>query len=369
MKRGELVALGPPKVIFGLQWDPSWGLELPWTAEVANTLEQFPNLSAAPVTFTIDPPLNAEELEALIFNEKVAIQSERFGEPSLSEQLHDPTMGDGIGTGSVAGLDAGVGGDDFSGAQGGPGAPGEKKRRGRQKTGIEFFKNVNLGQFLDRPSALRDLGSRKKLALVTVLFILTIVAPSVFISLSVLTFVLAVGVVAGRVKPPYLLRGLIPALPYVTFMILLQLFFPWPGDPSVLLFSLGPLGITVNAFHRSLLLLFKLLALMALLSLYTAVTPLGETIRSISKSLLPLFRLGFPVREFSLALGITLRFVPILAEEAERITVAQLSRGGGYQGKGRIRSATAMTVPLFLRSLERAESLATAMELRLFEIH
>jgi len=369
MKRGELVALGPPRVIFGPQWDPSWGLELPWVTAVANTLEQFPNLSAAPGFFKNEVPLNAEELEALLFGEKASVPSERRDEESPSTRTFAPTQSDGADAGPVVGLDGGFGGGDVSSGTGGPGRRKGKKGRGRQKTGIEFFKNVNLGQFLDRPSFLRDMGARKKLALGTILFILTILVPSLFISLSVLAFVLAVGLAAGRVRPPYLLRGFIPALPYVTFMILLQLLFPWPGDPSPFLLSFGPLHITVNAVHRSLLLLFKLLALMALLSLYTAVTPLGETIRGITKSLLPLSRFGLPVREFSLALGIALRFVPLLAEEAERITVAQLSRGGGYQGKGRIRAATAMTVPLFLRALERSESLATAMELRLFEIH
>ncbi len=369
MKGGELVALGPPKVIFGPQWDPSWGLELPWSTAVANRLLQFPNLSVDPVSIKNDPPLNAEELEALIFNEALAIPLEQTPEDPSVPRSFATTTDDGIGPEGVGGLvGPGAGGDD-SNRQGNAELRRGKRRRGRQKTGIEFFKNVNLGQFLDRPSALRDMGTRKKLALVTGLFILTIVAPSAFISLSVWAFVLLMGAIAGRVRPPYLLRGFIPALPYVTFMILLQLLFPWPGDPSPLLVSLGPLGITVNAVHRSLLLLFKLLALMALLSLYTAVTPLGETVRGITKSLLPLSRLGLPIREFSLALGIALRFVPLLAEEAERITVAQLSRGGGYQGKGRIRAALAMTVPLFLRALERSESLATAMELRLFEIH
>jgi energy-coupling factor transporter transmembrane protein EcfT len=67
--------------------------------------------------------------------------------------------------------------------------------------------------------------------------------------------------------------------------------------------------------------------------------------------------------------AVALRFVPVLAEEAERIATAQLSRGGGYSGKGRVRAGVALTVPLFLRSLERAEALATAMELRLYGIH
>jgi energy-coupling factor transporter transmembrane protein EcfT len=105
---------------------------------------------------------------------------------------------------------------------------------------------------------------------------------------------------------------------------------------------------------------------MALLSLFSAVTPLSDVIRTVDRALAPFDRIGLPGRELSTIAGIALRFVPVLVEEAERIAVAQLSRGGGYTGKGRLRAALAMIVPIFLRALERSEALAVAMELRLY---
>jgi energy-coupling factor transport system permease protein len=146
-------------------------------------------------------------------------------------------------------------------------------------------------------------------------------------------------------------------------LVFFQLVFNWPRDFSPVLVSLGPLSVTLDEVHRSLALLCRYGALMTILSLYTSVTPLRESLRAIGRILSPLSRFGIPGGDIALAIGIALRFVPVLTEEAERIVTAQLSRGGG---KGRIRTALAMVVPLFLRSLERSETLARAMVLRLY---
>jgi energy-coupling factor transporter transmembrane protein EcfT len=171
---------------------------------------------------------------------------------------------------------------------------------------------------------------------------------------------------AGRVGPKHLLRGLIPVLPYMGILVFFQLAFGWPGDLSPVLVSLGPLSVTLGELDRSLALLCRYAALMTLLSLYTAVTPLRESLRAINRALTPLSRFGIPGEDIALAVGIALRFVPVLTEEAERIVTAQLSGGGGGGGQGRIRTALAMVAPLFLRALERSETLAQAMVLRLY---
>jgi energy-coupling factor transporter transmembrane protein EcfT len=102
---------------------------------------------------------------------------------------------------------------------------------------------------------------------------------------------------------------------------------------------------------------------MALLSLYTAVTTPEASINTVKRKLAPLSRLGIPAGDIALAAGVALRFIPVLTGEAERIVTAQLSRGSG---KGRIRTTVTMVVPLLLRALERSETLARAMMLRLY---
>jgi energy-coupling factor transporter transmembrane protein EcfT len=164
------------------------------------------------------------------------------------------------------------------------------------------------------------------------------------------------------VEPKHLLRGFIPAAPYLAFFALMQVLFSWAGDTSPVYLSLGPVSITRAETARAFRIVCQLSALMTLLSLYTAVTPIRETLAALDRALLPLARIGLPSKDISLIVGIALRFVPVLTEEAERIVTAQLARGG----RGGLKSAAGMIIPLFLRSLERSETLAKAMILRLY---
>jgi energy-coupling factor transporter transmembrane protein EcfT len=154
-------------------------------------------------------------------------------------------------------------------------------------------------------------------------------------------------------------------MPYVALLVFFQAAFSWPSDHSPVLYSLGPLSLTADELFRSALLVCRVLTLVALIALYSAVTPLRESLGAIRAGLAPLSRIGFPAGDAAMAVGIALRFIPVLTEEAERIVAAQLSRGAGY-GRTRIKAALSMVVPLLLRALERSETLAKAMALRLY---
>jgi len=201
-------------------------------------------------------------------------------------------------------------------------------RRRRRKTGIEFFRFLSFEELPSSP--LQKLSGGLKLFFLFVFAAAVLAFPPPFFPLGMLAFVVAAGWFAGKVGPVHLLRGF--------FRIL-----PW-------LFVIGAVQLAIRFEPlRPLALMLRVASLSSLLSLFCAVTPLRELVRII------------PFRDLSLAAGIILRFIPILSEEGERIISAQLSRGGK---KGRIRMTLALTVPLFLRALERSEALVKAMLLR-----
>jgi energy-coupling factor transport system ATP-binding protein len=358
MEQGRLAAFGPPRELFGEGWDPRWGIRLPWAAATARELAALGVPLGDPGSpFAV--PLDAEDLLGRIF--------------SLSE---NPPAIPGPGPEPLSGSKAALALETEPGSEAKPGpeaafrrpespplSPELARGRKRRKTELAFFRNVTLGQFLDRPSPLRRLGAGKKLCILLISAVLAIAGPQPAASLAIMALALLAGGVAGRVEPKHLLRGLIPALPYMGVLIFLQLAFNWPQDFSPVLVSAGPLSITADEIARSLALLCRYGALLTVLSLYTALTPLRESLRAIGRALSPLSRFGIPGGDIAMAVGIALRFVPVLTEEAERIVTAQLSRGGG---KGRFRTALAVVVPLFLRALERSETLARAMVLRLY---
>ena len=69
--------------------------------------------------------------------------------------------------------------------------------------------------------------------------------------------------------------------------------------------------------------------------------------------------------ELALMMSISLRFIPTLMEETDKIMKAQMARGVDFSSgpiKERIKAVVPLLVPLFVSAFKRAEELATAME-------
>ena len=66
----------------------------------------------------------------------------------------------------------------------------------------------------------------------------------------------------------------------------------------------------------------------------------------------------------------TLRFIPILLDETDKIMKAQMARGADFENGSLIDRAKALVpilVPLFISAFRRADELATAMECRCYQ--
>jgi energy-coupling factor transport system permease protein len=79
-------------------------------------------------------------------------------------------------------------------------------------------------------------------------------------------------------------------------------------------------------------------------------------------------RLRLPVHEIVMMLTLSLRFIPTLLEEAQRIKNAQISRGATIEGGliRRVQSIVPLILPLFVSAFRRADELALAMDARCY---
>ena len=234
--------------------------------------------------------------------------------------------------------------------------------------GIEFFRNVSIGQYRPGSSYIHSLRPATKYLWLLALMAAGIACSSWAGVLLPLAAALAIGAAAG-ISPGFLLRGVKPLLPLLLFTALLQTLFSWPGDNSAVLLALGPVSLTALELRLVLMMGLRTLCLMTVVALFTSVTSEGETVHGIEDSLAPLSRLGLHPQRLALAVGIALRFVPILAGELESIAKAQASRGADFgSGRGgpiaKARAYLPLFVPVTVRALERAEALAEAMEAR-----
>ena len=102
----------------------------------------------------------------------------------------------------------------------------------------------------------------------------------------------------------------------------------------------------------------------SLLTFTTMTTDLNYGIESL---LSPLKKIKVPVEVLSMMISLTLRSIPTLLEETEKIMKAQSSRGSDFKEsklKEKVVQIIALLIPVFVISFKRSEELANAMEAR-----
>lgn len=233
---------------------------------------------------------------------------------------------------------------------------------------FEFLRYVTVGQYLATGSPLHRLDPRTRLVGGALLLIAVTAAPQLA-GLGLALGITLLALLAARVPLNYALRGLLPPLPFIGFLAVLQMLIGPQADTLPLLLTLGPIHISGADLLASALLVARFAALILLISLSSAIISTSELVHGLQSLLRPLTALGLPTQDVVLMMQVTLRFLPLLALEAEHIAKAQASRGAEW-GVGkvgllrRIRQTLPLLVPLFLNSLQRAEALALAMEAR-----
>ncbi|MCD8505427.1 MAG: energy-coupling factor transporter transmembrane protein EcfT [Burkholderiaceae bacterium] len=110
--------------------------------------------------------------------------------------------------------------------------------------------------------------------------------------------------------------------------------------------------------NQSLVVLFRLLALLFAALAVVASTPISAMMAVVETVLAPLGRRGWvDTEKVALAFGLSLRMVPVLIEQWQEIREAQAARG--------VRAAPhALLVPMLARTLKRADELAEAIDAR-----
>ncbi len=234
---------------------------------------------------------------------------------------------------------------------------------------FEFLRSIPVGQYLPLDSFLHRVDPRARIVSYLLLLGAITVAPRLEGILLGLVLILA-GMRLGRIPLRYALRSTLTPLPVLLILALLQVFFNTHSSPSPLLLAIGSLHITLADLEAGARLLVRFFALILGLGLASFTLSTSEMTQGLNVLLAPLARLKLPVQDFVMMVQVTLRFLPLLAQTAERIAKAQASRGADWDAKGnllaRVRQVIPVIVPLFLASLHRAENMALAMDARAY---
>lgn len=232
-----------------------------------------------------------------------------------------------------------------------------------------MFKDVTIGQFIPANSFLHKMDPRTKILLsfIYVIALFIIHRPIAYVIFTGFTLVM---MLSSRVPMKFILRGLKPMLFILIFTAAINLFmtsgeYVW----SSTVFGGMTIGITREGIYSALMMFFRLIYLLIGTSLLTLTTSPIMLTDGIEMLLRPFEKIKVPAHEIAMMMTIAMRFIPTLAEEAEKIMKAQTARGADFECGNIIKRCKALLpllVPLFVSSFRRADDLATAMEARCY---
>ena len=226
-----------------------------------------------------------------------------------------------------------------------------------------MMEKIIFGRYLPSDSVVHQMDPRAKL-----LFIFAFVG-IVFLANNVVTYVLLGAftfliVFLSKVKLRFLIGGLKPVLLLVLFTFFLHVFFTKEGD---VLAQFGFLTIYKGGVIKGIFISLRFLLLIFVTSLLTLTTPPISVTDGIESLFGPLKKIKVPVHELALMMSISLRFIPTLLDETDKIMKAQMARGADFSSGSipdRIKAIIPLLIPLFVSAFKRAEELAVAMEAR-----
>lgn len=220
-----------------------------------------------------------------------------------------------------------------------------------------------FGRFIPGDSFVHKLDPRSKLIFVFAFIIIVFLANNTptYIALFVFTLVI---IFMSQIKMYFLINGLKPVLILMVFTFLLQIFFTKGGS---LLYEWKFIHIYEEGIRQGIYISVRLLILVFVTSILTLTTSPISITDGLEVLLNPLKKFNLPVHELALMMSISLRFIPTLMDETDKIMKAQMARGSDLTTgpiKERVKAVVPLLVPLFVSAFKRAEDLATAMEVR-----
>lgn len=235
---------------------------------------------------------------------------------------------------------------------------------------FEFLGSTAFGQYLPRHSWFHRRDPRSRLLCFVFLLGAMIFTPDLY--------GLAVGLIAiiaiyFTAKLPFssTLKGILRALPFILILAIIQVLFSRTAPDADILWRIWRISVSYSSLLAAGILIVRFMLLVALINAFVMTLSTSQISAALFHLLKPLEKIGFPVNDLTLVVQITLRYLPMVAQLAEKTAKAQAARGGDWEHKGgnpikQAKQVVPLIVPIIVSSLKRAEIMAVAMESRGF---
>lgn len=165
--------------------------------------------------------------------------------------------------------------------------------------------------------------------------------PTLPVALGALVGVLLVGLVVAGLPPSVLVRQARAVAVWVVALVVLH--------------------ALVTDLVTGLATAVRLLALVLAAAVVTATTRVTALVAVVERVCRPLRLVGVRPARIGLAVAMALRFIPLVAERADRIREAQAARGARVRG---LRATVRLVVPLLVSVLQLAHTVGEALDAR-----
>ena len=196
---------------------------------------------------------------------------------------------------------------------------------------------MTLSLYVSVPSLVHRAPAGLKLALLAALSVTLFVLDRPEVVTGALVLVLLIGLGAARLPARALLAQVRPVWPWLVLLLAFHLVF--------------------TDWRSGALVVVRLLALVVAAAVVTSTTRVTELVAVVEWLAAPLRVFGVRPARIGLAIAMTLRFVPLVAEQAGRIREAQAARGAeGLR--------LTLAVPLLIQVLRMATTVGEALDAR-----
>lgn len=223
--------------------------------------------------------------------------------------------------------------------------------------------NMILGRYIPGNSIIHQLDPRGKLLSMFLFIFLLFWANNIQTNVLLFAFVFGLMYVT-RISVAFYVKGLKSMIFIIAFTTLFQLFATSQGT---VLYHWWFFKVTDQGLMQAAIIFCRFLLIIFYSTVLTVTTTPLSLADAVEKILTPFKIIKVPAHEIGLMLSMSLRFVPTLVDDTNRIMNAQRARGVDF-GEGnllkKIRSFIPILIPLFASSFKRADALAIAMEAR-----
>ena len=214
-----------------------------------------------------------------------------------------------------------------------------------------MLNNIRISTYLLRDSYIHKLNPITKICTLLLFVTLTLITNN-YLNLLIL-FILLVNVLTlTKISYKYYFKTVFSMKDFFLFLFIFNMLF----------------GLEIG---ESLVVIIKLIYILLSTVSLTLTTPPTEMTYSIEKLLYPLSKINISPSKIALTLTLSINFIPIVMEKANKLLKIMASRGYDFKTsniKTKLMILKTIFIPLFRLSLRDSDLIADTMEVRNFDI-